>query len=71
MKAIAFTFAGLVESAVLAQSAPQTEAKPVFSSDWYRTLRQPGSHYPCCSIVDCRRMRQRFAADGETATPLG
>lgn len=70
MNAIAFTFAGLVKSAVLAQAAPPTEAKSAFS-DWYRTLRQPGSNYPCCSIADCRRMRYQFAADGKTATPLG
>jgi hypothetical protein len=37
----------------LANSAPPENADPRFS-DWFNSLRQPGTGVSCCSISDCR-----------------
>ena len=35
--------------------------------DWYESLREPGTGYPCCSVADCRPAEYRMSADGYEA----
>jgi hypothetical protein len=35
--------------------------------DWYESLREPGTNYPCCSIADCRPTDYRMSDNGYEA----
>jgi hypothetical protein len=55
---------------LIAISAPIVAAPPAdldpnsAASEWFKSLRQPGTSLPCCSISDCRRLDFRIANDG-------
>ena len=58
-------------TAVLVANSTQTVATPPpnaaqdpIPSEWFKSLRQPGTSMPCCSISDCRRVDYRIADDG-------
>lgn len=33
-------------------------------SQWFETLQQPRTRFPCCSIADCRAVQYRQSVDG-------
>jgi hypothetical protein len=35
--------------------------------DWYESLKEPGTTYPCCSIADCRPTEYRLGGNGYEA----
>ena len=48
---------------IAAHAAPPENADPRLS-DWYGSLRQPGTGMSCCSIAECRPADQRVTANG-------
>ncbi len=36
-------------------------------SDWFRSLKQPGTENSCCDLSDCRTVRVRVGAEGYEA----
>lgn len=47
----------------IAAPPPDLVPNPVIS-EWFKSLRQPGTSMPCCSVSDCRRVDYRIADDG-------
>jgi hypothetical protein len=35
--------------------------------EWYQSLKEPGTNYPCCSEADCRPAEYRMGANGYEA----
>jgi hypothetical protein len=63
------SFAGaLLVGAALAWARPP-EGVPIDPTlhDWYESLREPGTAYPCCSIADCRPTDYRMGGSGYEA----
>jgi hypothetical protein len=52
--------AGIFASPVLA--APPEGADPAFAP-WFKSLTQPRTQQPCCSLADCRTVRYRTLDD--------
>ena len=52
--------AGLYASPLLAD--PPDGADPALAP-WFRSLQQPGTHLPCCSLADCRTVQYRIVGD--------
>ncbi len=48
----------LLPIAAAAAAQPPPNPDPALKS-WFRSLLQPGTNYPCCSIADCRRADYR------------
>ena len=48
---------------VIAAPPSDLTPNPVFS-EWFKSLKQPSTATPCCSISDCRRVDYRIADDG-------
>ena len=42
---------------------PELSPNPVVS-EWFKSLEQPRTSLPCCSISDCRRVDYRISDDG-------
>ena len=42
---------------------PDLSPNPVVS-EWFKSLKQPRTSLPCCSISDCRRVDYRISDDG-------
>lgn len=51
---------------MLALAAPPENADPALSQ-WFRSLRQPGTGISCCSMADCRTTEYRVIANGYEA----
>lgn len=51
---------------MLARAAPPETADPTLSQ-WFRSLRQPGTGISCCSMADCRTTDYRIVAEGYEA----
>src|SRR5262249_38392205 len=41
---------------------PPDGADPALAP-WFRSLTQPGTHQPCCSLADCRTVQYRIVGD--------
>lgn len=55
----------LMARSALSLAAPPPDLVPnQVISDWFKSLRQPGTSLPCCSVSDCRRVDYRIADDG-------
>jgi hypothetical protein len=54
---IAFEFLALT---AFAAPPPNITPDPALS-DWFKSLKQPGTGTPCCSIRDCRRTAYKIA----------
>ncbi len=49
---------------IVAAPPPDLVPNPTIS-EWFKSLRQPGTSFPCCSVSDCRRVDYRVADDGQ------
>lgn len=58
----------LMAGAALAWARPP-EGVPIDPTlhDWYESLKEPGTTYPCCSIADCRPTEYRMGDVGYEA----
>jgi hypothetical protein len=62
---------------LLAISAPSHAAPPPGADpnseigQWFRSLRQPGTAAPCCSLADCHMTDYRIGKDGYEALVVG
>ena len=55
----------LIMNSVRAIAAPPSDLSPnPVLSEWFKSLRQPGTSMPCCSVSDCRRVDYRITDDG-------
>lgn len=54
----------IVNSAPIVAAPPADLEPNPAASEWFKSLRQPGTSLPCCSISDCRRVDYRLADDG-------
>jgi hypothetical protein len=55
----------LIANSALTVAAPPADLVPNPTvSEWFKSLRQPGTLLPCCSISDCQRVDYRIADDG-------
>jgi hypothetical protein len=55
----------LIAQSVYAFGAPPADLTPNPAlSEWFKSLKQPGTSLPCCSISDCRRVDFRIASEG-------
>ena len=56
----------LVPGSAPIMAAPPADLSPSPAlSLWFKSLKQPGTSLPCCSISDCRRVDFRIASDGQ------
>jgi hypothetical protein len=53
---------GLALIAGAAAARPPLKPDPALAP-WYRSLLQPGTNYPCCSVADCRRADYRITGN--------
>jgi hypothetical protein len=56
----------LLGPVMLAIAAPPENADPALSQ-WFRSLRQPGTGISCCSMADCRMTDYRVVGEGYEA----
>jgi len=56
----------LLAPVMLALAAPPENADPALSQ-WFRSLRQPGTGISCCSMADCRTTDYRVVGEGYEA----
>jgi hypothetical protein len=55
----------LIACLTYALAAPPADVAPNSTlSEWFKSLRQPGTSVSCCSISDCRRVDFRIVTDG-------
>jgi hypothetical protein len=55
----------LVANLTQAIAAPPSDLTPnPVLSEWFKSLKQPDTSLPCCSISDCRRVDYRITGDG-------
>jgi len=54
----------LVSSVCVAASSPPDLSPNSSLSEWFKTLRQPGTNALCCSISDCHRVDYRLTDGG-------
>lgn len=65
-----FAFSTGYMTAFVAILAPTSAAPPPdlvpnpAISEWFKSLKQPGTSLSCCSISDCRRVDYRIGDDG-------
>ena len=62
------SFTGALLIAALAWARPP-DGVPIDPAlrDWYESLREPGTAYPCCSVADCRPTDYRMGDSGYEA----
>lgn len=56
--------AATVAAGAFAAPPPDSDGR---YSDWFRSLRQPGTGASCCDISDCRSVEYRMTPDGYQA----
>jgi hypothetical protein len=64
----AYAVAALIAGTALAWARPRegVTLDPVLH-DWYESLKEPGTNFPCCSIADCRPTDYRMGDSGYEA----
>lgn len=68
---LAVSLAALAAVLIALLIAPALAQQPSLS-DWFKSLRQPGSMVSCCDESDCKRTKARIGPDGwEALTPAG
>jgi|SRR5579885_2195015 hypothetical protein len=64
MAYVCFAAALLTGAALAWARPPDGAALDPALHDWYESLKEPGTTYPCCSIADCRPTDYRMGEDG-------
>jgi hypothetical protein len=63
---VLFTGVLLIAALALARPPDDIPIDPALH-DWYESLKEPGTTYPCCSIADCRPIDYRMGGEGYEA----
>ena len=64
----AYVVGAVIAGTALAWARPP-EGGPVDPAlhDWYESLKEPGTNFPCCSIADCRPVDYKLDPGGYEA----